>query len=82
MGGDEMSEPKGLRPYQEDATCPKCGGGAVSAWWAADVHHVDCPLNKRHTRGSDCEHEHICRRCLRCKYQWAEAPIAASEVTE
>lgn len=57
-----------LRPFDEDARCPKCGGGTISTTF-----HEDKYVTPLHGCYIECEHLH--RTCNRCRHNWAEAPL-------
>lgn len=63
-----------LQPYSPAATCPKCLNESVAAAWH-EKHRVEFPSLK------ECpgEGEHVCRRCERCGYEWAELPADADQ---
>lgn len=72
-----MSE--ALRPFQKDATCPKCGHGSVNSTY--------------HGRSRRCSYgclgffpgnspEHIVRTCQGCLCEWLEAPLDATPSLE
>ncbi|HEY6492086.1 MAG TPA: hypothetical protein VIZ43_02355 [Trebonia sp.] len=60
-----------LAPFDENASCPQCGGGTV-----------DVIFHPIHTRGFPCETAtvrvldgHLCRVCGRCGYGWCEVGL-------
>lgn len=58
-----------LPPFDEHATCAKCGCSVVSvAYHAAPASGFPCASSPG---------EHLCRTCERCGYAWREATIAA-----
>ena len=66
-----------LKPYDPDATCPKCGHDDIMT-----VHHkfgrqstVCSPSVSAYFRDMP-EGEHLHRTCRRCRYEWPEAVIA------
>lgn len=60
-----------LAVFNENATCPKCGGAEVGMIYHDGEYRYDCMLKYVYpNRG-----EHIERRCQRCHYTWAEACI-------
>lgn len=62
-----------LPKFNPKARCAKCGGKDIHAGWLpAD------PFRSRYV--SPCREEHVARRCRRCGYEWAEAPIDCPEV--
>ena len=69
-----MPEPTPLPAYTGAvARCPKCGSaaGAATYWeasWAA---------GGAYDRRDSEEHEHLRRQCLRCGFEWNEAPVDA-----
>lgn len=64
----------GLRPYDEDARCPKCGHDKVRT-----SHHGEGGWKSRYScpaveqLRTSFPPEHLCRRCERCSYSWPEA---------
>jgi hypothetical protein len=59
-----------MKPFDENARCPKCGGADIHAQYGADqfqCHNWNCRVGK----------EHIHRYCRRCGYGWVEAPMDA-----
>ena len=71
-----------MRPYDEAATCEKCGGTDISTQYhratlPADNGGYDCRLNEPcHWRV--CE-KHIARFCRRCSWQWTEGVVARAD---
>jgi len=69
VSGEEI---EGVRPYDESATCPKCGYADIATTyddpgccpgprpWHPDTHY-----------GSGL----LVRRCCRCGYTWVERPL-------
>lgn len=64
-----------MKPYDENATCPKCGGAEVATRHERDAHHRDCPLRETLSRPDCCTAEHLCRTCRCCGYEWAESVL-------
>jgi hypothetical protein len=62
-----------LPPFNAAATCPKCGGTSVKACWqeADDYRSTYSYASKHDLIGV----EFIERRCDRCYFVWAEAPL-------
>jgi hypothetical protein len=70
-----------LKPFQEFATCPKCGntdiktrfynGRRTDGWPVSCGCHAKPPM-----RGFFADYvEHIERQCQNCRYTWPEAPL-------
>jgi len=56
-------------PYNPAAVCTKCGFKEVGI----EYHHRwNCPWGY-------CAENHLHRTCMRCNYQWIEAPVDAKE---
>jgi DNA-directed RNA polymerase subunit M/transcription elongation factor TFIIS len=55
--------------YNPNATCPKCGNEGVTSYYQKAVNHLF----------RDGGPERIIRTCIRCHYQWGEAPLKPSE---
>ncbi len=69
-----MSENKtGLSPYDEAATCPKCGHGDVTTG------HCTGEMPGQRCWGTTAKAtpkgEHLHRHCVRCHYEWFEACV-------
>lgn len=69
--------PTDLPPFDEDATCPKCGHDDVAVIYEANTHYRICEQHNAPTltQPACCRYEHFHRVCQRCRYLWAEACI-------
>jgi hypothetical protein len=67
-----------IPPFDESATCPKCGSGDINT-----RHIVKGGRNHFWRPGcglwSMSDPEHMDRHCRRRGYEWAEAPLDAPE---
>jgi Zn ribbon nucleic-acid-binding protein len=65
-----------LQPFDPAAVCPKCSGEDVSATWhQVSVRGLDWPCSPW---SAFVPHPpHLCRKCTRCGYTWAQAPVDA-----
>jgi hypothetical protein len=64
-----------MKPFNPDATCPKCGHDEISSL------HVP-ERNRGHIYSTEQDQEraeHIRRRCQRCHYSWNEATLDREE---
>ncbi len=61
-----------LRPFNQDAVCPKCGSSDV--YVSHRPNGRDCSYPRR-CGMSQFDGEHMDRGCRRCGYVWAEAPL-------
>lgn len=61
-----------LKPFDEGALCPKCGGRDVSFKYCMSAHSID-------EYEADVRTEHLHRQCARCGYEWLEATMDAAE---
>ena len=74
-------EDSGMKKYDKDATCCKCGVGDIEdVYWAAHIYdHSDpyCALYRSFNQGEFPEDkpERIARTCKNCGYQWDESPM-------
>ena len=62
--------------FDEKATCRMCGGGGATI---AYHDRNDYTLCRRHNAGLGEHVAHMARRCARCGYEWAEAPLGAAQ---
>ena len=63
-----------LKPFAEDALCPKCGARDISMKYCIDQHATP-------DHSSEVATEHMHRQCARCGYPWIEACRDAVEAT-
>lgn len=61
-----------MKPFDPNATCPKCGGGEVTTVFVRRAYWSDYG-------GVQPDGEHLARTCTACGYAWAEAPMDAEE---
>jgi ribosomal protein S27AE len=59
-----------LEAFDENSTCPKCGGRDVSMSYCTDTHAAG-------EYSSEVTTEHMHRRCNRCGYEWLQATLDA-----
>ena len=64
-----------LPPFDEVASCSKCGSSVVTAKHEADTSHYGCPLG--HQQKTIYGPEHIVRHCQRCHFEWEERTLDA-----
>lgn len=64
------------KPFDEAATCPKCGHADVAVRYSngRETWHGGCSDYKCLSAGTG---EHLDRCCQRCLYWWAESPLPA-----
>ncbi len=55
-----------LPPFNESAVCVKCGFGDIHSHYYQAEHASSRQYSVP---------EHIIRQCIRCGFEWAEAPI-------
>jgi len=57
-----------MKPFDPDATCPKCGYERIHTNYCEGGGRPDCYV-------CDSGNKHLDRRCERCGYQWPEKCI-------
>jgi transcription elongation factor Elf1 len=64
-----------MKPFNPDATCPKCGNDEISSCHVPERLRlfISCSDNDQEPE------EHIRRRCTRCYYRWNEATLDREE---
>lgn len=69
---DEFLWGRDLPPFDEAASCPKCGCAAVRAVYH-ECTETGFPCGMEHAQWV--LDGHLCRVCERCSHGWCEAPV-------
>lgn len=72
---DEFLWGRDLPPFDEAASCPKCGCAAVRTVYH-ECTETGFPCGMEHARWV--LDGHLCRVCERCSHGWCEAPVDAN----
>lgn len=65
-----------MKPYDPEATCPKCRFTSITAQWAAAWTQLWLfMMPKPKDWKPETRPERIIRTCAQCKYEWTEAPL-------
>lgn len=68
-----------LRPFNRNATCPKCGYEDVSTTYYNDY---QASMESAGSRWPRPDYAHLRRTCRHCGYEWYEAPLDAEEASD
>jgi hypothetical protein len=63
------------RPYDANATCPKCGNGGATTVWRPGTVRISRVLGLA-TASGPAEPGWMHRTCGTCEYDWAEEPLS------
>jgi len=66
-----------LKPFNEKAICPKCGGDKIQTYHQGPIEDDPCWYDRKNKPvGKWPKHEYLHRTCDRCKYAWPEAIVS------